>query len=113
MCGIAGIVHFDPRETVDATRVRRMTDALRHRGPDGEGRWIEGPVGLGHRRLAIVDGSGDEATGRVLQGGGALNVKRYFRRDMAVGEWVKADAENPYWILDTVEMKTAWHPIGL
>jgi len=58
VCGIAGIVHFDPRETVDATRVRRMTDALRHRGPDGEGRWIEGPVGLGHRRLAIVDVSG-------------------------------------------------------
>jgi acyl-CoA reductase-like NAD-dependent aldehyde dehydrogenase len=62
---------------------------------------------------AIVDGSGDEETGRALQRGGALNVKRYFRRDLATADWAKPDAENPYWILDTVEMKTAWHPIGL
>jgi acyl-CoA reductase-like NAD-dependent aldehyde dehydrogenase len=62
---------------------------------------------------AIVDGSGDEAIGRALQRGGALNVKRYFRRDLAAADWAKTDAENPYWILDTVEMKTAWHPIGL
>src|SRR6476620_9576272 len=62
---------------------------------------------------AIVDASGDEKIGRALQRGGALNVKRYFRRDLAAGDWAKPDAENPYWILDTVEMKTAWHPIGL
>ena len=62
---------------------------------------------------AIVDGSGDDKTGRVLQRGGALNVKRYFRRNVAAAAWAKAEAENPYWILDTVEMKTAWHPIGL
>src|SRR5215470_15329515 len=35
-----------------------MRDVLRHRGPDGEGLWAEGPVGLGHRRLAIVDVAG-------------------------------------------------------
>jgi acyl-CoA reductase-like NAD-dependent aldehyde dehydrogenase len=62
---------------------------------------------------AIVDGSGDDEISRVLQRGGALNVKRYFRRNVASAAWAKADAENPYWILDTVEMKTAWHPIGL
>jgi acyl-CoA reductase-like NAD-dependent aldehyde dehydrogenase len=62
---------------------------------------------------AIVDGSGDEEIGRALQRGGGLNVKRYFRRDLAAADWAKNDAENPYWILDTVEMKTAWHPIGL
>jgi len=55
MCGIVGIVNFDPREPVDEARLKRMRDILRHRGPDGEGLWIEGPVGLGHRRLAIVD----------------------------------------------------------
>lgn len=55
MCGIAGIVRLDPRETVDEARLKRMRDILRHRGPDGEGLWIEGPVGLAHRRLSIVD----------------------------------------------------------
>jgi acyl-CoA reductase-like NAD-dependent aldehyde dehydrogenase len=62
---------------------------------------------------AIVDGSGDKEIGRALQRGGALNVKRYFRRALTSGAWAKTEAENPYWILDTVEMKTAWHPIGL
>src|SRR5216117_2249007 len=55
MCGIVGIVNLDPRETVDETLLKRMRDVLRHRGPDGEGLWAEGPVGLGHRRLAIID----------------------------------------------------------
>jgi len=58
MCGIAGIVSLDPREAVDQARVKRMRDALRHRGPDGEGLWAEGLVGLGHRRLSIVDVAG-------------------------------------------------------
>ena len=55
MCGIAGIVKLDPMETVDEARLKRMRDVLRHRGPDGEGLWTDGPVGLGHRRLSIVD----------------------------------------------------------
>jgi len=55
MCGIAGILNFSSDHAVDETRLRRMRDALRHRGPDGEGLFIEGSVGLGHRRLAIVD----------------------------------------------------------
>lgn len=62
---------------------------------------------------AIVDASGDAKLGQELQRGGEFNVKRYVRRDLAAKEWRGAEAENPYWILDTVEMKTAWHPIGL
>ncbi len=62
---------------------------------------------------AIVDGSGDEVIGRELQRGGGFNVKRYVRRDLTAAEWRTERAESPYWILDTVEMKTAWHPIGL
>ena len=54
MCGIAGIVNFDG-EPVVARRIVQMTDALAHRGPDGAGVWVEGHVGLGHRRLAIRD----------------------------------------------------------
>ena len=55
MCGIVGIIKLNGRETVDEARLKRMRDVLRHRGPDGEGLWIGGPVGLGMRRLAIVD----------------------------------------------------------
>lgn len=62
---------------------------------------------------AIVDASGDADLGLALQQGGGSNVKRYVRRELAPNEWQSEKAENPYWILDTVEMKTAWHPIGL
>src|SRR3989338_167934 len=54
MCGIAGIVHMDGRP-VDTEVLDAMTDALAHRGPDGRGTYIDRSVGLGHRRLAIVD----------------------------------------------------------
>lgn len=54
MCGIAGIVSLNG-EAVPAVVIRRMTDLVAHRGPDGEGSYTDGPVGLGHRRLAIID----------------------------------------------------------
>ncbi len=54
MCGIAGLVHTDA-ESVSPVSLRRMTDAIAHRGPDGQGHWTEDNVGLGHRRLAIID----------------------------------------------------------
>ena len=54
MCGIAGVLHLRG-EPVARETLKRMTDAIAHRGPDGEGHWSEGPVGLGHRRLAIID----------------------------------------------------------
>lgn len=54
MCGIAGIFNIKG-ERVEPAVLRKMTDAIAHRGPDGEGQWIEGNVGLGHRRLAIID----------------------------------------------------------
>src|SRR5215468_1539291 len=59
MCGIVGLVSLAPVEgAVDLARLRRMRDALRHRGPDGAGLHVEAGVGLGHRRLAIVDVEG-------------------------------------------------------
>ena len=56
MCGIAGLVHLDGAP-VSPVVLQRMTDAVAHRGPDGDGQWIEGNIGLGHRRLAIIDPS--------------------------------------------------------
>jgi asparagine synthase (glutamine-hydrolysing) len=57
MCGIAGVVVYGQGPPVDEAALRRLRDAQRHRGPDDEGLWIapDGRVGLGHRRLAIVD----------------------------------------------------------
>lgn len=58
MCGIAGILDLRARRPVDPARLARMTAALAHRGPDGDGFHHEPGLGLGHRRLAIVDLAG-------------------------------------------------------
>ncbi len=55
MCGIAGRLNYLSGAPVDGAIVRRMCDLIGHRGPDGEGSLIRGPLGLGHRRLAIID----------------------------------------------------------
>jgi asparagine synthase (glutamine-hydrolysing) len=61
MCGIAGIVNLDAARPVDREVLRRMTDAVSHRGPDGEGYFVDGPIGLGHKRLSIIDlSTGDQ-----------------------------------------------------
>lgn len=60
MCGIAGIVRSDGAPA-GVELLRAMTTVLAHRGPDGDGFFCEGPVGLGHRRLAIIDlATGDQ-----------------------------------------------------
>ncbi len=58
MCGIAGIFHCGTPKPVDPARVTRMCEAIAHRGPDGEGVWTAPGVGLGHRRLSIIDLAG-------------------------------------------------------
>jgi len=55
MCGIAGKLHFERDRPVDPELLARMCDTLAHRGPDNAGVWCDGPVGLGHRRLSVVD----------------------------------------------------------
>lgn len=54
MCGITGILRTDGRP-VGESDVRQMSLSLAHRGPDGEGLYVDGSLGLGHRRLAIID----------------------------------------------------------
>ena len=58
MCGIAGIFHLSTPKPVDPARIERMCDAMIHRGPDGHGVWTAPGVGLGHRRLSIIDVAG-------------------------------------------------------
>ncbi|HEX3798904.1 MAG TPA: aldehyde dehydrogenase family protein [Verrucomicrobiae bacterium] len=62
---------------------------------------------------AIVDASGDTALGATLQAGSAKNLKRYTATKLSFADWFTAKAEDPYKILDTIEYKTAWHPIGV
>ena len=54
MCGLTGVVNRTG-EPVEADVLKAMTDAVAHRGPDGEGYLVDGSAGLGHRRLAIID----------------------------------------------------------
>ena len=60
-----------------------------------------------------VNGVGDAELGAKLQTGPVINLKRYAKHLATPEEWFTAKPENPYWILDTVEFKTAWHPIGV
>src|SRR5438309_6062585 len=55
MCGIVGVLYRAPERDVPAPLIRTMCDAIRHRGPDEDGLLLEGPVGLGMRRLSIID----------------------------------------------------------
>jgi asparagine synthase (glutamine-hydrolysing) len=61
MCGIAGKVNFDRTRAVDPERLRAMTSAIAHRGPDSDGFHFAEGIGLGHRRLSIIDlATGDQ-----------------------------------------------------
>ncbi|TYC90696.1 XrtA/PEP-CTERM system amidotransferase [Novosphingobium sp. BW1] len=91
MCGIVGIYHLDTPKPVDPSRVAAMCDALAHRGPDGEGVWTAPGVGLGHRRLSIIDLAGSSqpmasSDGRaVLVFNGEIYNFRELRRELAAG----------------------------
>ena len=58
MCGICGKLNFDPQAAVSPALVKAMADAMPHRGPDDDGYYVSGQVGLGFRRLSIIDLSG-------------------------------------------------------
>ena len=91
MCGIAGIFHYETVKPVDPKRVERMTDALAHRGPDGSGVWTAPGIGLGHRRLSIIDLEGSpqpmhSTDGRaVIVFNGEIYNYRELRRELERG----------------------------
>jgi asparagine synthase (glutamine-hydrolysing) len=55
MCGICGKLYFDNQRPVAASDLHGMMDVIHHRGPDDEGTYLSGPIGLGHKRLSIID----------------------------------------------------------
>ena len=61
MCGIAGKFNFDPNRSIDRERLTAMTSVIAHRGPDADGFYVGAGIGLGHRRLSIIDlSTGDQ-----------------------------------------------------
>ncbi len=101
MCGIAGLIHLNG-EPVSPVILKKMTDAIAHRGPDGEGQWIEGNVGIGHRRLAIIDlspaGHQPMITGDhryVLSYNGEIYNYREIRAELeALGYWFRSQTDS-------------------
>ncbi|MDX2253595.1 MAG: asparagine synthase (glutamine-hydrolyzing) [Nitrospira sp.] len=60
MCGLCGIYNVGTQERVERSALKAMADAITHRGPDEEGFFTSGPIGLGHRRLSIIDLQGGQ-----------------------------------------------------
>lgn len=93
MCGIAGLYYPGTPKPVDPARVRVMADAMAHRGPDGAGVWTAPGVGLGHRRLSIIDVEGSPQP--MASADGALTIVfngeiynyRELRRELAARGW--------------------------
>ncbi len=88
MCGIAGYLHADRQQPSHSQLLRRMSDTIAHRGPDGSGAWFGDGVGLAHRRLSIIDleggrqplGNEDDSVQVVFNG--EIYNYRELRRDL-------------------------------
>ena len=85
MCAICGILNFNPADTVDANVMAGMAETLVHRGPDDDGFFIDGPAGLGFRRLSIIDREGGHQPILNEDGSAAIvfNGEIYNYRDLA------------------------------
>src|SRR5438128_10751194 len=102
MCGIAGQFNFERREPVERETIVRMAGSIAHRGPDDEGYFVSGPIGLGFRRLSIIDLAGGhqpmadaEKTVWVLFNGEIYNFKelRVDLEQLGYCFWTNCDTE--------------------
>jgi len=105
MCGICGWVDFD--RDLGSPEARReladMTATMAYRGPDDEGTWVDGPVALGHRRLAIIDIQGgrqpmilkddDRPTLVLVYSGETYNYRELRERLRAAGHWFDTNSD--------------------
>jgi asparagine synthase (glutamine-hydrolysing) len=100
MCGIAGLINFDRREPVERETLVRMARSIAHRGPDDEGFFIAGPVGLGFRRLSIIDFAGghqpmsnEDETIWIVLNGEIYNFKQLRPELIRQGHRFKTDSD--------------------
>ena len=103
MCGIAG--YFDTTKTITRDHLEMMTSKIEHRGPDAQGIFVEGPCGLGHRRLSIIDLS-ERANQPMISSNEryiiVYNGEVYNFRE--IGARLKSNVSN---IKDSVQLKTS------
>jgi asparagine synthase (glutamine-hydrolysing) len=116
MCGLAGLFRADGGAT-DEALLRRMTTALAHRGPDGDGFHVEPGVGLGHRRLAIVDIAGgvqpmanEDGSVVIVFNGQIYNFPELWPELQALGHIFRSDHSDTEVILHAWE---SWGPACL
>ncbi len=88
MCGIVGVINFD-KSKVSKTLLQKMTDIISHRGPDAEGHYFDKNIGLGHRRLSIIDLSqnanqpmSDDSQNNILTYNGEIYNYKELRDDL-------------------------------
>lgn len=112
MCGIAGLFHCGTIKPVDPARIAMMTDAMVHRGPDGSGVWTAPGVGLGHRRLSIIDIAGSpqpmhapDGRAAIVFNGEIYNFRELRRELEADGAHFRTDG-------DTEVILAAWQKWG-
>ena len=100
MCGIAGRFNFDAAHPVDRAQLVAMTDAVAHRGPDAGGYFLDAGIGLGHRRLSIIDlATGDQPLGnedgsiQVIFNGEIYNFAEVRRELLAHGHRFRTNSD--------------------
>lgn len=107
MCGIAGVRWLDGR-SADASVLRAMAETMTHRGPDGWGSWCHGPVGLAHRRLAIIDPAGSEQPMESADGSSCVS----FNGEILNYRELRATLPYPYRTNGDTEVLLALHERG-
>ena len=110
MCGIAGIFYPATPKPVDPARIAKMTDAMEHRGPDGSGVWTAPGIGLGHRRLSIIDLGGGAQP--MIDGGLAVSYNGEIYNFMEVRAELEAKGARFRTDSDTEVLLHGWRAWG-
>ncbi|MGB3472748.1 MAG: XrtA/PEP-CTERM system amidotransferase [Erythrobacter sp.] len=113
MCGVAGLFHSDPATRFDPARIERMCDAMVHRGPDGAGVWTSPGIGLGHRRLSIIDLEGSPQPMHSVDGRAVIAFNGEIYNYRALRQQLEGDGARFATDGDTEVILAAWQRWGV